>query len=213
MKGDSTDGDGEVTWALGATLPPTRPAPALQLLHAMPEWRRAKESKKGMWTMTCPCEFEVCIVFYPVFAQTSRHCAAHSQMLQIRSGMHIHEFRAKLARISHEYLHYFITFHSQEQWHCWLPDPRAAMHAHKRFRPAGHTDAPARSGIVIHVTFDVPSSSAGATPARAQGAIPADPPASPAPDPVVVANPVAGTGATAYRADLPPITFLSMLRS
>ena len=30
---------------------------------------------------------------------------------------------------------------------------------------------------------------------------------------MVVANPVAGTGATAYPADLPPITSLSMLRS
>ena len=51
------------------------------------------------------------------------------------------------------------------------------------------------------MTFDVPSSSAGATPAAT------------ALDPVVVANPVAGTGATAYPADLPPITSISMLRS
>ena len=69
---DSTDGDVEVTWALGATLPPTRPAPAWQLLHAVPEWKRAKESKKGTWTVTCPYECEVCIVFYPVFARSSR---------------------------------------------------------------------------------------------------------------------------------------------
>ena len=41
-------------------------------------------------------------VFYPVFAQSSRHCAAHSQMLQIRLGMQIHEFCAKFARIWHE---------------------------------------------------------------------------------------------------------------
>ena len=85
------------------------------------------------------------------------------------------------------------------------------MHAHKRFRPAGRT----QSGH--QVTFDVPSSSAGATPAAtpvdAPAAIPAAPPAPTAPDPVVVANPVAGTGATDYPADLPPITSLSMLRS
>ena len=70
VKGDSTDGDGEVTWALGATLPPTCPAPAWYLLHAVPEWKRAKESKKGTWTVTCPCECEVCIVFYPVFTRS-----------------------------------------------------------------------------------------------------------------------------------------------
>ena len=84
VKGDSTDGDVEVKWALGATSPPTRPAPARQLLHAVPEWKRAKESKKGTWTVTWPCESKVCIVFYPVFARSSQHCAAHSQMLQIR---------------------------------------------------------------------------------------------------------------------------------
>ena len=39
-----------------------------------------------------------------------------------------------------------LSFHSQEQWHCWLPNPRAATatHARKRFRPAGHTDATAQ---------------------------------------------------------------------
>ena len=67
------------------------------------------------------------------------------------------------------------------------------------------------------MTFDVPSSSGGATPAAtpadAPAAIPAAPPARTAPDPVVVANPVAGTGAKAYAADLPPITSLSMLWS
>ena len=45
VKGDSTDGDVEVTWGLGATLPPTRPAPARQLLHAVSEWTRAKDSE------------------------------------------------------------------------------------------------------------------------------------------------------------------------
>ena len=72
LKADSTDGDAEVTWALGATLPPTRPAPAWRLLHAVPKWERAKESKKGAWPVTCPCECEVCIVFFPVFARSSR---------------------------------------------------------------------------------------------------------------------------------------------
>ena len=73
VKGDSTDGDVEVTWALGATLPPMRPALAWQLLHAVPEWKRAKESKKGTWVVTCLCECEVCIVFlYPVFTRSSR---------------------------------------------------------------------------------------------------------------------------------------------
>ena len=72
VQGDSTDGEVEVTWPLEATLPPTRPAPGWQLLHALPEWKRAKESKKGKWTVTCPCELEVCIVFYPVFARNSR---------------------------------------------------------------------------------------------------------------------------------------------
>ena len=94
LKGDSTDGDVEVTRGLGATLPPTRPAFAYQLLHSVLAWKRAKESKKGMWTVTCPCECEVCIVFYPV---PSRPCAAHSQMLQIRPGMQIHEVRTNFA--------------------------------------------------------------------------------------------------------------------
>ena len=63
------------------------------------------------------------------------------------------------------------------------------------------------------MTLDVPSSLAGATPGDARAGIPAAPPAPPAADPVVVANPVAGTGATAHPADLPPISSLSMLRS
>ena len=44
VKGESTDGDREVTWALGATLPPPPPRPALawQLLATVPEWKRAK---------------------------------------------------------------------------------------------------------------------------------------------------------------------------
>ena len=63
------------------------------------------------------------------------------------------------------------------------------------------------------MTLDMPSSSAGATPADARAAIPAAPPAPPTSDPVVVANPVPGMGATAYPADLPPISSLSMLRS
>ena len=81
--------------------------------------------------------------------------------------------------------------------------------------PALHTAALAQSGH--RMTFDVSSSLAGATPAAtpadAPAAIPAAPLAPTAPDPVLVANPVAGTGATAYPADLPPITSLSMLRS
>ena len=50
-------------------------------------------------------------------------------------------------------------------------------------------------------------------PADIRPAVPAAPPPAPGPDPVVVANPVAGTGATAYPSDLPPITTLSMVRS
>ena len=103
VKGDSTDRDVEVTWALGDILPPSRAAPARQLLHAEPAWKRATESKKGTWTVTCAFECEVCIVFYPVFARSSRHCAAHSQMLHIRSGMQIHKFCANFARSSREF--------------------------------------------------------------------------------------------------------------
>ena len=97
------------------------------------------------------------------------------------------------------------------------------MAAQKRFRPAGHTSAPALPGTGTgtgmgtgtggHVSFDVPSSSAGAPPADIRPAVPAAPPPAPGPDPVDVANPVAGTGATAYPSDLPPITTLSMLRT
>ena len=113
VKGDSTDGDMEVTWALGAIPPPSRPAPAWQLLHAEPAWKRAKDSNKGTWTVTCPCECEVCIVFYPVFARSSRHCAAHSQMLQILSGMQIHKFRARFSQSSREFVmnSYTTPFH------------------------------------------------------------------------------------------------------
>ena len=63
------------------------------------------------------------------------------------------------------------------------------------------------------MTLNVPPSSAGATPGDVRGGIPAAPPAPPAANPVVVANPVAGTGATAYPSDLPPMSSLSMLRS
>ena len=63
------------------------------------------------------------------------------------------------------------------------------------------------------MTLNVPSSSAGATLVDARAAVPASPPAAPASDLVVVANPGAGTGATAYPADLPPIGSLSMVRS
>ena len=77
MKGDPTDGDVEVTWALGAMLSPTRPALAWQLIHGELAWKRAKESKKAKWTVTCLCECEVCIVFYPVFAQNWREVRAN----------------------------------------------------------------------------------------------------------------------------------------
>ena len=133
------------------------------------------------------------------------------------------EFRANFARISHEYLHFSISSPSQEPWHCWLPDPRAVVAAQKRLRPAGHTSAPALPGTGTGtgmgtgtggpVSFDVPSRSAGAPPADIRPAVPAPPPPAPGPDPVVIANPVAGTGATAYPSDLPPITTLSMLRT
>ena len=62
------------------------------------------------------------------------------------------------------------------------------------------------------MSFDVPSSSAGAPPADIRPNVRAAPPPAPGPD-VVVANPVTGTGATAYPSDLPPITTLSMLRT
>ena len=95
------------------------------------------------------------------------------------------------------------------------------MAAQKRFRPAGHTSAPALPGTGTgtgtgtggHVTFDMPSSSAGAPPADIRPAVPAAPPPAPGPDPVIVANPVAGTAATAYPLDLPHINTLSMLRT
>ena len=141
------------------------------------------------------------------FAQGSQLCASHSNML-------IHEFLTKFARISHEYLHFSISSPSQEPWHCWLLDPRAAVAAQKRFRPARHTSAPALPGTGTgtgmgtgtggHVSFDLPFSSAGAPPADFRPAVPAAPPPAPGPDPVVVANPVAGTGAKAYPLDLPP---------
>ena len=63
------------------------------------------------------------------------------------------------------------------------------------------------------MSFDVPRSLAGTPPADIRPAVPAAPPPAPGPDPVVVANPVAATGATAYLSDLPPIATLSMLRS
>ena len=95
------------------------------------------------------------------------------------------------------------------------------MAAQKRFRPAGHTSAPAVPGTGTgtgtdtggHVSFDVPWSLAGAPPADIRPAVPAAPPPAVGPDPVVVANPVAGSGATAYPSDLPPNTTLCMLRS
>ena len=54
------------------------------------------------------------------------------------------------------------------------------------------------TGTGGHVSFDVPSSLAGAPPADIRSAVPADPPLAPGPGPVVVANPVARTVATAY---------------
>ena len=54
------------TWGYTA---PHAPGPRLA---AAPRCRRAKESKKGTWTVTCPCECEVCMVFYPVFTRSSR---------------------------------------------------------------------------------------------------------------------------------------------
>ena len=94
------------------------------------------------------------------------------------------------------------------------------MAARKPFRPAGHTSAPAvpgtgtgtGTGAGDHVSFDVRSSSAGAPPADLRPTVPAAPPPTPGSN-VVVANPVAGTGATACPSDLAPITTLSMLRT
>ena len=84
VKGDSMGGDMEVTWALGAALPPTSPAPAWQLLHAAPGWKRTKESKKGTRTVTSLCECEVCIVFYLVLARSSRE--VRDTVLRIRTS-------------------------------------------------------------------------------------------------------------------------------
>ena len=102
-----------------------------------------------------------------------------------------------LARSSREVgMNSSLSFHSQEQWHCWLPDPRAATatHVRKHFRPAGHTDATAQSGTGRHVTLHVPSSSAGATPADARAAIPAAPPCTPRLRPRGRRKPCAGDG-------------------
>ena len=150
------------------------------------------------------------------FAQTS--CEVPDIVLRIRKCFRLGQACrfTNFALSSREFgMNNSISFHSQEQRHWWLPDPRAATatHARKRFRPAGHTDATAQSGTRCHVTLDVPSSSAGAAPAYARAAIAAAPPAPPASAPVVVANPVPGTGATAYPANLLPISSLSMTRS
>ena len=80
------------TWGYAAL---HAPGPRMAAATRSPEWKLAKESKKGTWTVTCPCECEVCIVFYPVFARSSQLCASHSNML-------IQDFVAKLARTSRE---------------------------------------------------------------------------------------------------------------
>ena len=108
MNADLTDGDTEVSWALGATLPPTHPAPAWRLLHPVAEWKRAKKPKKGTWTVSCPCECEVCIVFYPVFARSSRERRAKVATVcfafeYAHSGI-CGEVCANFAGISREYL-------------------------------------------------------------------------------------------------------------
>ena len=82
-----------------------------------------------------------------------------------------------------------------------------AKHDPKRFRPAGGTDAPPPPP---QVTFEATPADAPAIPAALPAAT--APPAATIPE-VVVANPVAGTGATAYPADLPPIASLSMQRN
>ena len=157
---------------------------------------------------------------YPVFARSSRE--VRNCVLRIRICSFTNFSRG--SREFHVNIHIFpLPSPSQVPWHCWLPDPRAAVAARERFRPAGHTSAPALpgtgtgtgmgTGTCGHVSFRVPSSSAGAPPADIRPAVPAAPPLAPNPDPVVVANPVAGTGATAYLSDLPRITTLSMLRT
>ena len=94
--------EGDVgTWGYTA---PMRPAPAWQLLHNVPEWKRAKESKKGTWRVSCPCECEVCIIFYPVFARRSRElrelcCAFANASCSVRhaDSRILHEVRATFA--------------------------------------------------------------------------------------------------------------------
>ena len=220
VKADSTDGDAEVTLALGATLPPTRPAPAWRLLHAVPEWKRAKESKKVTWTVTCPCECEVCIVFYPVFARSSRE--VRNRVLRIRIcsftnfSRSLREFHMNI---------YIFPFHLLLRSHgtagCPTPErpwpprsdsprPGTPVLLHSRARARAQARARARAATCPSTCPRVRPAPRPQTSGRP---FPRPPPPAPGPDPVVVANPVAGTGATAYPSDLPPITTLSMLRS
>ena len=101
-----------------------------------------------------------------------------------------------------------LSFHSQEQWHSWLPDPKAT-HVRKRFRPAGHTNATAQSGTGRHVTLYVPSSSAGAIPGDAFPQPPVHPPPQ---TPWSSQTPWRGRG-TRPTPPPPIISSLSMLRS
>ena len=178
VKGDSTDGDVEVTWALGATLPPTRLAPASQLLRAVREWKRAKESQKGTWTVTCPCECEVCIVFYPVFVRSTREL--RDTVLRIRKCFRFGQAR----RRSRGQLCPTVPEHQ-----CARPGRIACGRAWPHGdRAASSAIAPENerkwNSVTIHAKFArnlreirvcMPSSSAGATPADARAAIPAAP--------------------------------------
>ena len=55
------------------------------------------------WTVTCPCECEVCIVLYPIFARISRE--ARGILLHIRKCFRFGQARrfTNLARSSHEW--------------------------------------------------------------------------------------------------------------
>ena len=148
------------------------------------------------------------------FAPSSQLCASHTNVL-------IHEFLAKFARISHEYLHFIhFPFHLLLSRHgtagCPTPErpwPPKSDSAQPGTPVLLHSRARARARARAATCLSTPSSSAGAPPADIRPAVPAAPPPAPDPDPVVVANPVAGTGATAYPSDLPRITTLSMLRT
>ena len=61
-KGDNVDAESEIHFAMSGVAPPGRPTTLWHLANTAPAWRSPSCSKAGAWSITCPCDYKVCLL-------------------------------------------------------------------------------------------------------------------------------------------------------